>query len=115
MPTSHAPAPWIVTHRRVIERPVRIREHFAIAPAGGPTFAFLPEGRVDIQAANARLIAAAPYLLEACQTLIKYCSLRDGSLGQYADWIQTFVEDGSTIFEAVEMAAAAIAKAEGRA
>ncbi len=53
-----------MTHKRVVERGVRMREHFAVAPAAGPTLAFLPEGRADIQAANARLIAAAPDMLK---------------------------------------------------
>lgn len=64
--------------------------------------------------ANGRLIAAAPDLLAACQALIKYCSRRDGSLARYQEWMQAFIEDGSTITEAVERAADAIAKAEGR-
>jgi hypothetical protein len=57
------PGSWKVTYKTVVERPVRICEHFAIAPEGGPTFAFLPAGknaRLDIQKANARLFAIAP-------------------------------------------------------
>ena len=60
---KHTPEPWLMTHVRVIQRPTTIREHFAIRPDGGPTIAFLPEGRADIQEANARLIASAPEML----------------------------------------------------
>lgn len=63
---KHTPGPWKVVHKRVIERPIRISEHFAVAPAAGPTLAFLPEGRADLQEANANLVAAAPELLKAC-------------------------------------------------
>lgn len=63
--------------------------------------------------ADAHLIAAAPDLFDACKALIKFCSRRDGSLAIYSDWIQCFVEDGSTLTEVVERAVAAIKKAEG--
>ncbi len=63
--TAHTPGPWTLTDRRVVERPVRITEHFAIAAPGAPTFAFLPRGRADIQEANARLMAASPKMLAA--------------------------------------------------
>lgn len=63
--TPHTPGPWIVERVRAFEHPVRIREHFAVRNASGPTFAYLPEGRADIQQSNARLIAAAPDLLAA--------------------------------------------------
>ena len=50
---------WQLVHRTVIEKPVRIQEHFAIAPEGGPTMAFLPDGRIDIQESNAHAIVTA--------------------------------------------------------
>jgi hypothetical protein len=43
--------------------------HFAVRPQDGPTIAFLPRGRADIQEANARLMAAAPDLLAVCQAI----------------------------------------------
>ncbi len=73
-----------------------------------------PSVYTDEQVANAHLIAAAPELLDACRTLIKYCSRRDGSLANYEDWLQGFIEDESTIIECVEKAVAAIQKAEIR-
>ena len=55
------------------------------------------------------LVAANEALLDASRTLIKYCSQRDGSLASYEDWMQCFIEDGSTITDAVEKAQAALA------
>lgn len=72
MSVTHTPGPWSVVHKRAIERPIHIREHFAVRPADGPTFAFLPEGRADIQEANARLVAAAPDLLKALKAIYAY-------------------------------------------
>lgn len=64
---NHTPGPWKLSHRTVVEKPVRIQEHYAIAPEGGPTFAFLPSGRgsrAEIQEANAKLAVAAPELAD---------------------------------------------------
>jgi hypothetical protein len=58
---KHTQEPWETAERRIIERPVRVMEHFAIAPQHGPTFAFLPAGRESsrtIQSANAERIVA---------------------------------------------------------
>lgn len=63
---------------------------------------------------NARLIAAAPDLLAACKTLIRYATQRDGAPADIGDVIMTFVEDGSTLNECLDAAAGAIDKAEGR-
>lgn len=90
----------MLTDKRVIERPVRISEHFAISPAGGPTFAFLPRGRADVQEANARVIAAAPTMLAALKALSR-CE------GRYYDTDQV---TGETFERMVD---AAIAAAEG--
>lgn len=70
--TKHTPGPWIGTRRMVVERSIRINEHIAIAPRGGPTFAYVPMGRdsrEDIQAANAALFTAAPEMLEALKAV----------------------------------------------
>ncbi len=68
------PGPWFVHHVKVVERPVRITEHFAVRPLNGPTFAFLPAGRaeaaVNIQARNACAIAALPDLMAACEAAL---------------------------------------------
>lgn len=94
---------WKAVHVHVVERPVRIREHFAIRPENGPTFAFLPAGAgasIDAQAANARMIAAAPDLLEALKVLVAdmEAEYRDGN--------------GDVDHDGIEKARAAIAKAE---
>jgi hypothetical protein len=99
-----------MTHKRVIERPVRISQHFAVAPVAGPTLAFLPEGRADMQEANARLIAAAPDLLTC---LRRMC----GMYGAYSRRLAPLLaEDGGTVWtfeRANSLALEAIAKAEG--
>ena len=69
-------------------------------PQGGPAIAYLPEGRVDIQAANANLIEAAPDLLAALKEAVaNYASCDIGDMG-----------DGDPIANWK----AAIARAEGR-
>ena len=64
---KHTPGPWsIFSHPNSPRlRPKRLTRYFEIAPKAGPALAILPEGRADIQEVNARLIAAAPDLLEA--------------------------------------------------
>lgn len=72
MNAQHTPGPW--THQRIGPRrgPVRLTDRtFIVVPHGGPAFAYLPEGRDDIQAANARLIAAAPDLLAAAERMLR--------------------------------------------
>jgi hypothetical protein len=96
----HTPGPWDMIHRTVSEKPLRIREHYAIVPTAGPSLAILPDGREarsDIQKANARLIAAAPELLAALKAMIQgYQELAECNRLEY------------------EHAWAVIAKAEGR-
>ena len=73
MTTKHTPGPW--KYRRIGARrgPVRLTDKtFVVTPEGGPAFAYLPEGRDDIQEANALVIAAAPELLEALQIWMKF-------------------------------------------
>lgn len=80
--TKFTPGPWNTHRIRVIERSVKINEHVAIRPDGGPTFAYLPAGRNDrleIQEANAALIAAAPDLFEALKSWVG-CHSLDGAL-----------------------------------
>jgi hypothetical protein len=76
---EHTPGPWRTTHRRVVERPTTISRHFAIAPVAGPTMAFLPEGRLDTQHANAVLMSAAPELLAACKSALSDLNTHDTS------------------------------------
>lgn len=102
---AHTPGPWEVTATpgtpRV--RPMRLTSYHAISPDGGPALAVLPNGRRDIQDANARLIAAAPDLLEALESIaLAPCAC-----------IPPEIEGESTIVCHGCIARAAIAKAEG--
>jgi hypothetical protein len=93
--SKHTPGPWKVAP---IQRG-KYRGDIGIAPSGelDPVFCFLAKGRDDIQAANARLIAAAPELLASLIAMIG----RNGPIPNY------------TIGE-IQTARAIIAKAEGR-
>ena len=126
---KHTPGPWVVSResnewnspsapRREIDalkacefggEPTRYRLACVQYP---PT----QSGTIGAQEreANARLIAAAPDLLAACKTLIRYATKRDGAPADIGDVIMTFVEDGSTLNECLDAAAGAIDKAEGR-
>ena len=89
---SHTPGPWIVAE------PGEVDEHYAVLDGFGHTASVYgyPE-EAAAAAANARLIAAAPELLEACELLLIY-------LGDWND-----MED-----ETCAAARRAIAKARGQ-
>ena len=92
--TQHTPGPWTVAEDDINGQAIVRGEHSEIATCWHHCL-----GSLEIQMrANARLIAAAPDLLEACQTL---ATLRDTD-----DWIAT----GRL---AVKQARDAIAKATG--
>jgi hypothetical protein len=62
-PPAHTPGPWLVTKTQVGEHMIHLEDGSSIALVGdGPH-----EGDVRTSEANARLIAAAPELLEACK------------------------------------------------
>ena len=84
--TGHTPGPWTASRIGPRTGPVRLTSKtFKITPEGGPSFAYLPEGRDDIQEANARLIAAAPDLLAALQAL-EYAQTDEGEHTESAAW-----------------------------
>jgi hypothetical protein len=92
--TQHTPGPWTVAEDDINGQAIVRGRHTEIATCWHHCL-----GSLEIQMrANARLIAAAPDLLEACQTL---ATLRDTD-----DWIAT----GRL---AVKQARDAIAKATG--
>lgn len=93
MNTKHTPGPWFATNRVIVARPVRISEHFAITPVGGPTLAFLPHGARDTQEANARLIAQSPLMAKALAEAAEF--LRNG----------TPIHPGSHVAESIMQAA----------
>jgi hypothetical protein len=68
---GYTPGPWEYSRIGPRTGPVRLTDKtFKITPSAGPAFAYLPEGRDDIQLANSRLISAAPDLLKAVQALL---------------------------------------------
>ena len=98
------PGPWSIFDELVITAP----EHGSVAFAYGPSMPEKSEvGRRSL--ANARLIAAAPELLEALKDCLQ--TLTDSRLGTYQ------YMEGSEIYgdfrESADKARAAIAKAEG--
>lgn len=86
---GHTAGPWTLPKFTTIDKTIRIRE-----PAVLVDFDDVDH---DEQAANARLIAAAPDLLAACQSMLRTC-------GSSADW------NGET-HESLKLIEAAIAKA----
>jgi hypothetical protein len=99
---SHTPGPWSIAESGSMER-----SRWSVCGPGGKR---IVTGRSEIRdtpeevqgALDARLIAAAPELLEACRQLLKYEG--DDPLGG----------DTSRLDLAIEMAAAAVAKATGK-
>ena len=86
--SKHAPGPWVTSGQTV--KSVHHQRHYAVARVHNPLFT--PEAN----AANARLIAAAPDLLAAL------CCIETDKDG-----------DGFICAEAMEQVRAAIAKATG--
>lgn len=61
--TQHTPGPWRAMSDGSIQRDVAM-------PAGGAAIAYTHHADRAVEAANARLIAAAPELLELCERLL---------------------------------------------
>jgi hypothetical protein len=86
---------------------------------GGPAIAYLPQGREDIQEANAHLIAAAPDMLEALKAAVAYDDVvsRRGQDGEISLDPRAAVAEGedldSLYFDWINKSREAIAKAEG--
>lgn len=94
----HTPGPWTITknpHTRLV------------FVAGYPLYRACPDGLNDERRkeADARLIAAAPDLLAACQRLVTLIDESD----QWSD-----VVSGTAMGEIVNEARTAVAKAEGK-
>lgn len=112
MDIKHTKGPWKVV------RPMKgkYRGDFAIVPqskhsteASGPAFCYLAKGREDMQEANARLIAAAPELLEALVDLGDWLAY---GLNK-AEGAEPTAEDHATCDRVAAKARAAINKATG--
>ena len=93
--SKHTPGPWHLAENTWNGDVVILGK--SSRPDRSDKIAVFPRGECENEEANARLIAAAPELLEAC----KVCQVR------------VFMHDGSTCKE-YRQAAAAIAAAEGR-
>lgn len=120
---SHTPGPWI------IKRPFKgkYRGDFSVHPESGPSFAYLAQGREDIQSANARLIAAAPDLLEAANKALPLLVIQRGIIfdsnsvptdfgeSVIPDDEQDAIHDVIALDSAIAVIRTAIAKASGGA
>lgn len=103
MAAKHTPGTW-TNHFMPLDEGMRHR----IKAQGGRTICLIPEsGRrnADADMANANLIAAAPELLAACETLMLAEAVQDGE------------RNGATlglVSRAIDAARAAICKASGQ-
>lgn len=123
---KHTPGPWALAPYSDCDEVINVvagykdlgggqsQAHWIAECEAGVDFGDDAEAIIATNEANARLIAAAPDLLAACKTLIRYATQRDGAPADIGDVIMTFVEDGSTLNECLDAAAGAIDKAEGR-
>ncbi len=105
------PGPWTVG-RRVLSERLKKHEKSSVSMGGQVViFAAAPDGAPYAeQVANARLISAAPELLEVCKGILPFL---DDLMGQRC--LQTAAKWGGTTFDLREDIRVAIAKAEGRA
>lgn len=96
---KHTPGPWSLLHRENGPTPFGISGPSDIIPGGFKELGVVYGGlRADEYGANARLIAAAPDLLDATRLAL--------------DTIEYLEQDRDTI-QAIQVLRAAIAKAEG--
>lgn len=108
--TKHTPGPW--KYGRFQKG--KYRGDFGIVPTlangenSGPTFAYLAQGRDDIQEANARLITAAPDMLSALRLAERRL------VAAYGEPVEGASLQSEAGVEAIVAVRAAIAKAEGR-
>ena len=104
MKTSHTPGPWLA-YNWDNGRPLKHWRIRGAAVRNDPTFAVIDSGgkiSPEYEAANARLIASAPELLEALRVIAAWDpAAAPGEPG------------GMSIIDAIDTAQAAIAKAEG--
>lgn len=127
METKHTPGPWYYSKVEELGS-----THFYIAQQEGApytpnysdvSFSTCSGEYVDIQEANARLIAAAPELLEACQTFAEWLRREDEGFVRAGrdrstpegeeEWREWFNENLRICNLAQEQARSAITKATG--
>jgi hypothetical protein len=113
--TAHTPGPWNLDDRVLDEFASEDHHGFRVIYAGGRDIAYClvtsenpdtpSEEDQDVCEANARLIAAAPELLEACEFLVQ--CLRD--------WMETDPEgERADDLGILNKGLAAVAKAKGK-
>lgn len=95
--SKHTPGPWLTTESTEHWGRVNVTVQAAFT---ANEIATAWQGTTDVNRANARLIAAAPDLLEALELMLDRFRDTEGSHGQWEE-------------EATENARAAIAKARG--
>lgn len=106
---SHTPGPWKVkSDYNVFGVGGRL-----VANSGGHSGSVRPEEIHEENKANARLIAAAPELLEACKALLLALD-GDGEMAGILDTTDGYYGWGQVTKDIRDAAYAAIAKAEGR-
>jgi hypothetical protein len=102
---THTPGPWRI-EQGVYIMPPENSTQFSICKMGGIQ-------REESRKANARLIAAAPELLEACKALLLALD-GDGEMAGILDTTDGYYGWGQVTKDIRDAAYAAIAKAEGR-
>jgi hypothetical protein len=113
MSAKHTAGPWAVLPEEVDRDYIRVRgtrlgDRYKVANVLTPTGKGVPAREADETRANARLIAAAPELLEACQALAEWDA-------REKDHAVDFYGRLSLCEAAFAKARAAIAKATGGA
>ena len=102
--SMHAPGPWMVQTVRE-QTGFRMVRTYVLDGAGGDPVAMVQANSAEEEEANARLIAAAPDLLEALEGLLVFAEAAE---------TKALVGDEGCLWP-VECARAAIAKATGEA
>lgn len=114
MNTKHTPGPWRYTDGGIIDIPKNCLE---IADVYGADIHDDKRGPELLEAqANARLIAAAPELLEACKKSTKYIEQLCATVNSYALQLGIMQNDKLKVYadDFREQLDKAIAKAEGK-
>lgn len=125
MTKQHLPGPWVVSHNYAgatfIEpaRPVRLNATTAGTPIVAEVYTH-DDAEHFSGSANARLIAAAPDLLEACQTFAEWLGREDAGYQGERDtpegecqWREWYDENMRLCSLAQSQARAALARATG--
>jgi hypothetical protein len=94
--TKHTPGPWTLTKERALVVDGQALEHQAYMVSSAPGCTIVAAVVATKSAANARLIAAAPELLEALRAI---------------EWTAGGANDKHNAFQIINIARAAIAKA----